>query len=45
MMENTVVECSRCKKVAQKKELFLMPEKDKGGNEIWVCYACWNMLA
>ena len=44
-MKDEFKECSRCKKILQKKELFLMPEKDKNENEIWVCYACWNMLA
>jgi hypothetical protein len=44
-MKDEFIDCSRCKKNFHKKELFLMPEKDKGGNEIWVCYACWNMLA
>lgn len=44
-MEIDTNECHRCKKKVLKKEMFLMPEKDEQDNEVWVCYACWNMLA
>ena len=44
-MADEMQECSRCKKKVRKKELFLMPQKDKEGNAMWVCYACWNMIA
>ncbi|MEK6974582.1 MAG: hypothetical protein AABW41_05090 [Nanoarchaeota archaeon] len=44
-MMDGMQECSRCRKKVLKKEMFLMPGKDKNGKEIWVCYACWNMIA